>query len=710
MPSFPALSDLTATTQAQWGAYSTGYLCGAQTGVVSASSGTTVTVSPGAAFAPAPDSPTRLVGFGEEVPRALTTPGEGTSWLAGRVSPACALAGWTGVPGTHYAWLTHLARPAVPPGGVLLAQVTVSGGAVTTVVDYACRRLTGQEVLSAPRTVHSSALWVVEPGARLQVGSGVTFLFGGQLVAGRYAIFDQSSGGTFSFARGAVVFPEWWGAVTDDPTVDSAPALQSALSLRDDMVVDCAQGVYTLASQVTVPHLQGWILQGQGKMVTTFRRAPGYVGPLLSIGSIMPLITTGDVQIKDLGFDGIDKAVGVIGIEATQMTRSKYSRLHFTQCDVGLKEHFTVTQLYELLTFQENRIGYLLINQDQGATMHTWIGGRFSANLLCGHSIDGTAGTGLIRRLTFYGTVFEANDALVPAGDNVGLSIKRAFAIQCINCWFEGNATHVYLNNAGAEASNPMRYIEFRHCQFSPRNINAVSPNSFLWEEGISGDGQGSLLENCFMRDGVYQFNQNIVVPVIGSTLNPVASLAGNFVKDDFLNRTRTRTRDPAATGPWVPELVRREFGPYNVDFTQRYVSITTTSDVNLAIDLFDLEVFLPNDGTLAIWVYMVGTQADATQYATYSYVGIFQMLGGVVADPFFEAELHPPIETAGATAWNAGFILDAGVVKVVVKGAPAPTEVYWAGYLRATRTLFTPTAPLEAPWETVGEWRLHDV
>jgi len=64
---------------------------------------------------------------------AVTIPNAATVWLALHRDRSTTLAGWTRVDGTHYLVQAAASQPAEPTGGVIFAEITVSGGNITVV-------------------------------------------------------------------------------------------------------------------------------------------------------------------------------------------------------------------------------------------------------------------------------------------------------------------------------------------------------------------------------------------------------------------------------------------------------------------------------------------------------------------------------------------------------------------------------------------------
>ena len=113
-----------------------------------------------------------------------------------------------------------------------LANTTLSGGG--TIVFRA-----GTYKIGSALTLPANVRLVFERGATLKPDSGVTVVIRGALSAGRYQIFDISSGGTFDLHNSGAaagqnqrpnyvdgsIYPEWWGALGDSTTDDTTALL-----------------------------------------------------------------------------------------------------------------------------------------------------------------------------------------------------------------------------------------------------------------------------------------------------------------------------------------------------------------------------------------------------------------------------------------------------------------------------------------------------
>lgn len=162
-------------------------------------------------------------------------------------------------------------EPVTPVGCSRLMQVDTSGVAITTVADLRSAGevdveaygtieladanappctlvLTKSEALTAnvalPVTIRYKAL----PGAILTT-TGYTFTPAGGIEAGRYQIFAGT--GTVVGLREA--YPEWWGAVVGDNTVDSGVAWNNAIVALDRHGrLNASNGVYYASTGILV--------------------------------------------------------------------------------------------------------------------------------------------------------------------------------------------------------------------------------------------------------------------------------------------------------------------------------------------------------------------------------------------------------------------------------------------------------------------------
>lgn len=82
----------------------------------------------------------------------------------------------------------------------------------------------GSHLISANLTIAAGKVLLFEPGAKLKPASGMKITINGEVVAGRYEIFDYSAGGKCVFGvqcTTSEVLPEWYGAKADNTTTNN---------------------------------------------------------------------------------------------------------------------------------------------------------------------------------------------------------------------------------------------------------------------------------------------------------------------------------------------------------------------------------------------------------------------------------------------------------------------------------------------------------
>lgn len=76
-------------------------------------------------------SPVRLCYVNQDAATVTLAGGDGTYWLGLHADLSTPVSGWTRHSGTHYLWRAAGTQPADPPGGLVLAEVTVASGGIT---------------------------------------------------------------------------------------------------------------------------------------------------------------------------------------------------------------------------------------------------------------------------------------------------------------------------------------------------------------------------------------------------------------------------------------------------------------------------------------------------------------------------------------------------------------------------------------------------
>jgi hypothetical protein len=198
-------------------------------------------------------TPARLTYVNQPAATVTLAGGDGAYWLALHADTSTVVSGWTRRAGSHYLWQAAGTQPADPPGGLVMASVTVAGGGITAVssaVNYPATKVAyggsngalafdaeltynaGNNDLSVGNKVVSKGLNVLD-----YAGDGATALYTALAATGgtnRWAIY---AGGTApSLLNGPV---QVGGALTADSTltVTGASTLQGAVTLGSALPV-----------------------------------------------------------------------------------------------------------------------------------------------------------------------------------------------------------------------------------------------------------------------------------------------------------------------------------------------------------------------------------------------------------------------------------------------------------------------------------------
>ena len=152
----------------------------------------------------------------------------------------------------------------------------------------------------------------------ITIPSGCVLDFQGGSISGSYTINGANTkiyAGLVKIFNTNVIFagswnmlksvPEWFGAVTDDNTVDNSAAINKAFSIAD--CVELKDGLYYIANTINVPINKS--LLGKGKDITTIITTTANVN-LLTLG--INAYKSG-ISIKDLKLVGTSTSIGVYG-------------------------------------------------------------------------------------------------------------------------------------------------------------------------------------------------------------------------------------------------------------------------------------------------------------------------------------------------------------------------------------------------------------
>lgn len=124
-------------------------------------------------------------------------------------------------------------------------------------------------------TVNITKPMVMQPGAIILVAAGITLTVSSSLDADLWKIFDGP--GSVKFAGGSVnkVYPQWWGAISNNNTTtfanDCTPAFQKAID--SNAAVYVPSGYYYISSTVVLSIET--LIEFEGGYVTTGNTTPG---------------------------------------------------------------------------------------------------------------------------------------------------------------------------------------------------------------------------------------------------------------------------------------------------------------------------------------------------------------------------------------------------------------------------------------------------
>lgn len=124
--------------------------------------------------------------------------------------------------------------------------------------------ITKEVSVAANTTIPSNISIEVLKGGSFAISTGVTLTINGPFSAGMFQVFFGD--GLVTLSKGSRMYPEWWGAVSDDAADDWA-GIQAALDCagRSDLaqVVLSSPTVYRVESTLTIP--SGVWLRGRGR-------------------------------------------------------------------------------------------------------------------------------------------------------------------------------------------------------------------------------------------------------------------------------------------------------------------------------------------------------------------------------------------------------------------------------------------------------------
>jgi len=184
--------------------------------------------------------------------------------------------------------------------------------------------------LSTNETIPSNITLEIENGAVINIASGKTLTINGPFKAGLYQVF--SGDGSVSFGSGAVaeVYPEWWGAMFDGTTDDSA-ALNAAIAVNRHIILPGGKTA-AVGSRIDIP--SSCVIEGAGGGTSggTILKWIGAAG-----GTVVKTEAAGvsGTKIENISIDGQDTAdYGLVldGNVGQACYRNTFSQVYVKDC------------------------------------------------------------------------------------------------------------------------------------------------------------------------------------------------------------------------------------------------------------------------------------------------------------------------------------------------------------------------------------------
>lgn len=170
-------------------------------------------------------------------------------------------------------------------------------------------------------TVPSNITVEVRNGKGITVSASRTLTFNGGFYAGRHSIFTLESGASVVFGDGStcILFPEWWGAVSDDST-DCATAIQQTVNAATGKMILFGCGTYRVdVSSSPITLYSNMRISGRGRELTTIK-VSNSIGNFERIFYSASAVT--DLEVDNITFDGnISGNGGTVAVASGQRQR-----------------------------------------------------------------------------------------------------------------------------------------------------------------------------------------------------------------------------------------------------------------------------------------------------------------------------------------------------------------------------------------------------
>lgn len=251
----------------------------------------------------------------------------------------------------------------------------------------------GRHSIARSTTINSGV--VLMPGASIDVAPGQTLTILGDFSAPVAPVFTGSGQVNLNASRCHAAFPEWWGAVADDPAVDCLPALQASIAAHPFIILRAADYHISGTFRINRPYLRIW---GAGYRGTR----PGEGTRLILRSGAADVVHVGPrsrpSQVNDF-LEGVD-------LRWLDLTRSMPIDASLDRQPAGLRAQFVLFCQFEAVSSSQNGVGFVAKGVVRSAFR----------DCIAFRSFDG-AGAGA----PFRGFLLDGDDSIGLAGGNASL-------------------------------------------------------------------------------------------------------------------------------------------------------------------------------------------------------------------------------------------------------------------------------------------------